>query len=547
MFTRMFLEAAEGLLPPSEADEQSRTRLEQDWARWIRAMFPGHVSDERGEPVPFAPHQTRFWDRVWAIRPGVKPQPSLWGWPRGHAKSTSMEMACAAIGARRIRPYVLYVCGLQDQANDHVTNVKDMLANSDGIARYYPELSARAVGKYGHSEGWNRNRLSTASGFTVDAIGLDTASARGKKFKIHRPGLIILDDLDDQADSPAAVVKKLLALKNRILPAGAVDVAVIGGQNMVHPGSVFSLLFGLGPPNTEPDFLADRVTDGPVPAVEDLEYEPVAPGAPGGFEDRTRYVITGGRATWQGMDLAACQRIVDTEGISAFLQERQHEVSAPPGGMYDHVEFRRCRWNEVPWAALERVVVWVDPAVTDTKASDAHGIQADGLASDGTIYRFFSWEERTSPKDVLRRAILKAVELGADTVGVETDQGGDLWRTAYDEACRELVEEGRVAERDLPAFRSEKAGAGHGSKAHRGGLMLVDYERGRFVHVIGTHAVLERALKRFPKTKPLDLADAAYWAWHDLDTGSAAPATSHSDSSFGSMENAGFGSIGGGF
>ena len=30
---------------------------------------------------------------------------------------------------------------------------------------------------------------------------------------------------------------------------------------------------------------------------------------------------------------------------------------------------------------------------------------------------------------------------------------------------------------------------------------------------------LERALRRFPRTKPFDLVDAAFWAWHDLRSG----------------------------
>jgi hypothetical protein len=49
--------------------------------------------------------------------------------------------------------------------------------------------------------------------------------------------------------------------------------------------------------------------------------------------------------------------------------------------------------------------------------------------------------------------------------------------------------------------------------------MLTDYERGRIIHVLGTHEVLERALKRFPVQKPYDLVDAAGWSWRDLTDG----------------------------
>jgi hypothetical protein len=99
---------------------------------------------------------------------------------------------------------------------------------------------------------------------------------------------------------------------------------------------------------------------------------------------------------------------------------------------------------------------------------------------------------------------------------VETDQGGDTWRSVYREAVQELEREGRIAKGAAPLSRHDKAGAGHGPKVHRAGQMLAYYERGGFVHVLGTHAVLERALRRFPKTKPFDLTDAAFWSWRDL-------------------------------
>lgn len=542
----MWLEVLEASRPPSEADEKTRVGLEQDWKRWVRRLFPDHVSDSDGDFVPFAKHHERFWRHIWSIRRGVAPPPTLFGLARGHAKSTSMELACIALGARGVRTYVLYVCGGQKQADEHVGNIQDAIEGSEELATLYPMMARRGVSAYGHSEGWNRNRLVTASGFVVDAIGLDTMSARGKKFRIRRPDVIVLDDIDDSGDSPTEVARKISALTDRVLPTGADDVAVLGGQNMIHPLSIFARLFGVADASIEePDFLADRQLLGPIKAVEDLEYVRLPAGHPDGFENRSRYVITGGTPTWEGMDLAKCQVIVDREGIGAFRREHQHEITAPPGGMYDHIEFERCTWGEVPWAALERVVVWVDPAVTNHDGSDSHAIQADGLASSASdlIYRLFSWEGRTSPEDSLERAILKAVELGAEAVGVETDQGGDTWRSVFKEAKAKLIDKKKITKRQAYAIRfdSEKAGAGHGSKVHRNSHMLSDYERGRFVHVTGTHNVLERALKRFPKTKPLDLADAAYWSWYDLDSGHTEPASSESDSPFGGFEDSGVG------
>lgn len=496
-----------------------------DWRAWLHTLFPEHVGDE------FAPRHSELWRWVWSIQKGIRPRPLVAVWPRGGGKSTSAELAVVAVGARAIRPYVWYVRETQDQADLSVANVSDLL-ESDAVEAYYPKLARREVGKFGQQKAWRRNRLRTASGFTVDAIGLDTA-VRGAKVKTDRPGFIILDDIDGKHDQLPTTRKKIDTITTSLLPAGSRDVAVLGIQNLIIPNGVFSRLANVA--SSPAEFLADRIVSGPYPAVENLEYEQRQDG---------RFYITSGRPTWTGQNLQACQEFIDTWGITAFLKEAQHEVEAPPGGIWDHIEFRHCSWDEIP--DLVRGCVWVDPAVTATDESDAMGIQVDGIAEDGTIYRLYSWEDVTSPEDALRRAITKCLELGFTTVGVETDQGGDVWRPAYARVWDVLVEDGEiwnvlvragairgdemdgVDEADvssrmqdlmtsfMPEFREAKAGAGYGSKVARNQQMLVDYEHGRVVHARGQHQALEKALRRFPKTKPLDLADAAFWGWEFL-------------------------------
>jgi phage terminase large subunit-like protein len=108
-------------------------------------------------------------------------------------------------------------------------------------------------------------------------------------------------------------------------------------------------------------------------------------------------------------------------------------------------------------------------------------------------------------------------------VGVETDQGGDTWQSVYERAAAKVRAEFEKADRRrvvaIPPFRWAKAGSTQESKAARSAHMLADYERGRIRHVIGTHTALERALRRFPRTRPLDLADAAFWSWRDVGEG----------------------------
>jgi hypothetical protein len=495
--------------------DQHLTKL-LPWRDWLSTFYPRYVSK------PFAQRHIDLWEWVEALTTGERPRPFVAIWPRGGAKSTSAELACVRVGARRSRRYIWYVSSTQDKADKHVDTIASLL-ESDSLGKDDPKLASRKVGKYGNSKGWRRNRLRTASGLTIDAVGLDTGT-RGAKIEDARPDLMILDDIDERHDSLAATKKKIELITTSLLPAGSGDLAILFIQNKIHTNSIASQLGG-----GKAEFLVDRIVSGPHPAVIGLTYEMR-------FDEptnRNRYFITGGAPTWEGQDLATCEKQINDWGPTAFLQEAQHMVEQK-GGIWDHVQYRHCKWDEVPWGSIVRSVVWVDPAVTSTDDSDSMGIQADCIASDGTIYRLFSWESITSPLDALMRAIRKGMEIGAQHVGVETDQGGETWSSVYAEACREIEAERRkqweerwLAEHPgggpvpdmppivFPSFTWDKAGAGYGSKIERNARMLVDYEQGRVVHVEGTHEALEQSLSRFP-LKPLDLADAAFWAWNDL-------------------------------
>ncbi|MDA0990770.1 MAG: hypothetical protein O3A51_08470 [Verrucomicrobia bacterium] len=468
-----------------------------EWRDWLAAIFPSYVT------APFADRHSQLWEWGWAIKPGIRPAPFVAIWPRGGAKSTSAELLTVAIGARQKRKYAWYICETQDQADKHIDTIAGML-ESKQVSGYYPEMATRKVGKYGNSRGWRRNRLRTEH-FTIDGMGLDSAS-RGAKVEEDRPDFMIFDDLDSKHDAGKTTAKKIDTLTTSLLPAGSNDLAILAIQNLIIPNGIFSQLA-----DGRAEFLNDRIVSGPYPAVDGLAVE----------QRESGFTIVAGTATWEGQPLTVCQQQIRDWGLSAFRAEAQHEIDDPPGGMFDHLQFRQCAWDAVPWSQIIRSTVWVDPAVTSTDDSDSMGIQADALAEDGTIYRLWSWEQVTTPEDALRRAILKAVEVKSLTVGVETDQGGDTWKSVYAQVVAQLNRERvlKVGEA-VPVFRSDKAGAGHGPKTHRASQMLVDYEQGRIVHVTGTHQTLERALRRFPKTKPFDLVDASYWSWYDLRKGS---------------------------
>lgn len=472
-----------------------------NYEEWLRYFYPNYVVHN------FADHHRQMWEWIWSVQLDVPQDPLVAILPRGGAKSTTAELGVAAIAARRTRKYALYVRSTQEQADRSVTNIAALLENSV-FAEAYPAVSRRALGKYGQAKGWRRNRLTTDSGFTIDAYGLDTAM-RGTKVEEYRPSLIILDDVDEKHDSLVTTRKKIETITTSILPAGSSDVAVFCIQNLlISTGFFAQLAYG------EADYLTDATVIGPVPAIDNLEYEKNE------VDGRYVYNIVSGDPTWVGQDKEVCERQISLWGLNAFLVEAQHDVDVTKDGTYIGVAFKRCKRADLPF--LRRVVCWIDPAVSDSDDSDAMGIQIDGIANDGTIYRLYSWEQRASPKTAIRQALLKAHEYHCSEVGFETDQGGVLWRDEYYQVYKEMVENDELPDSDewmRPSFKSAKAGS-IGSKRHRHNMMRTAYDRGEFVHVEGPHMLLENALKRFPVHKPFDLADAAYWSYRSLAAGS---------------------------
>jgi hypothetical protein len=307
---------AEAMLRASEQEIVRRQYMQQydgvEWAEWLIGLFP-HIFTIGGELVGFADPHRAFWEHIYSID-HRRADPFLAIWARDFGKSTNLELAFVNLGCRKLRKYFLYVCGSQKQADDHVGNISALL-ESPAIARKYPDMGERLLTKHGMSRGWRISRLRTRAGITYDAIGLDKA-IRGAKLDEQRPDCIGFDDIDEHEDTERTTLKKEESLTKKILPAGADNLAVIGGQNLIHANSVFSRLV-----DGRANFLSNRVVSGPFPAIRDLKTA----------EEGGRDVITGGTALWSGLSIEHCQELVNDIGLNAFLVEHQHETRLSEG------------------------------------------------------------------------------------------------------------------------------------------------------------------------------------------------------------------------
>jgi len=239
---------------------------------------------------------------------------ALWG--RGLAKSSNVEWTAIGEGALIGYGYVGYVCGTQQQADEHVAEIQKRL-ESDAVSEHYPGLSRPKISEHGNQYGWRQNFLLTASGWAIRPIGLNT-KFRGGRVGDLRPTMLIFDDLDEIDDSLSVTDKKIARISGSILPAGTENTVVLVAQNPIHKNSVVNQIY-----TRRIDVLADRTIIGGklIPSFEEIDIQtrqtPTGP----------RNVIVSAKPTWEHLNLRAAQVFLGRSGLERFKSEYQHDFS----------------------------------------------------------------------------------------------------------------------------------------------------------------------------------------------------------------------------
>jgi len=483
----------------ARAQRQLRVRKRRDEVPeapigWLESIFPGHFTEA------FAPHHERFWEWVWSIEPGTRPDPLVMCLARKGGKSASVETSCVAVGApigggQPRRNYVLYVSGTQGQADDHVKTIGAHLEDSR-IAQIYPDLASARLTQYGDRWGWSRNRLVTEQGLIVDAYGL-FGSGRGAKLEQYRPDYLVLDDIDQEDDSLEVVKKKERRIKQQVIPSGSSDRAILFIQNKVHTDSVMSRLL-----RGESDLLLKRNEIGPIPAIEDLSYRYSHDEEQG----RYTYEVTGGEPTWSGFGLEDAEDELNEIGATSFEIEFQHDVSEVEGALWSGDQLEAVRVSTHP--PLQRIIVAVDPSGGTSET----GIVVIGLGVDGKGYVLDDRSmDGTDPNAWGREVLDVYAEYDADAVVAEKNQGGEMVRTTIVSAASGPV--------DVPVYlvhatrgkytRAESPAAAYGNEE-------VDWQDTK-VHHVGKHPKLETQMKTYvPGNDSPDRLDALVWGLRKL-------------------------------
>ncbi len=187
------------------------------------------------------------------------------------------------------------------------------------------------------------------------------------------------------------------------------------------------------------------------------------------------------------------------EGTRLGRQELLAEIlDDTPGALWSLDAIDALRVSEHP--VLTRVVVAIDPSVSDTATSHEAGIVAVGRGNNGHGYVLADGSTKGSPDTWMSKAIILYHQYEADKIIAEVNNGGDL------------IE--RLLHVIAPSIPYKKVHASRG-KVTRAEPVAARYER-KEIHHVGTFPLLEDQMcAMVPGVKSQrddDRADALVWA-----------------------------------
>lgn len=279
----------------------------------------------------FSEDHAKYWTHKWNVLQALKKKEdvdpgdlvTLIILGRGMGKSTMAEVAALMRAAILGDSYLLYVCSTDDQAREHIANIKFLIEHPDSkLAEYYPSLSEPREQRKGGADTWNKDTFITKSGAIFRAKGLNS-SMRGLRVGTLRPNQIILDDIDDIKDSVAVAHNKLSVIKASILPVVTDNASIDFPQNLISEHSVMNQIY-----TGTSDALSDRTVIGVTKAFTTLNVT-------SDFDEsgRIKHVIQPDSVTsWAGFDIKKAQKFLNASGLDTFMAEYQNELNRQKSG-----------------------------------------------------------------------------------------------------------------------------------------------------------------------------------------------------------------------
>jgi len=365
------------------------------------------------------------------------------------------------------------------QAETHLATFKSELDNNALLRADFPDLVAPKTRGRGTVEADRVSLFHARSDFVFAAAGMDSSNL-GLKVGSQRPDLIILDDIEPHEGRYGATLaaKRLDTLVSAILPLNIYAHVVLAGTVTMAGSIVHQVVQRARGEHTD---LNDWVDEQRIVARHTLPIVTNDDGVP--------------VSIWpQKWPLDFLRRIEHTRG---YAKNYANDPLGAEGDYWQLEDIERARMLGVGPGST-RVLVEVDPAVTSKSTSDYTGIAVvawtppprDKPKAPGRVDVLEVRQVRKSG-NALRLDIIDTVTRhNAGLVRIETNQGGDLWKTVLWGLPVPLR---TVNESEAKEVRAARA--------------LDHYQRGRVGHAEGL-TDYEGQLVAFPLAPHDDMVDA---------------------------------------
>lgn len=324
--------------------------------------------------------------------------------PRSGAKTTwTSKLYTLFCICHDLEHYILLIGDSSEQSYQNLAAVKKELEENQLLAEAYPRAC-------GIGPRWNQSYIVTKNDIKIEALGT-RKKVRGRSHGPHRPGLIIIDDLEnDDGVQSATQRQKVKNWVNRaLLPCGTEELNVLFVGTALHPEDTLQELQAKKPAGwsveTFPALLREPARqdlwDQWRRMYRDISVDPVRRVVVcREFYDAHPEMNDGADLLWPEKEsLYDLMVWREDKGEAAFQAEKQGNAAATGATEFGSDLFPASIWFDV-WPHLQLKAMALDPSKGSNEKNDYSAYVWGGLAEDGNIYVDADLERRDASKVV---------------------------------------------------------------------------------------------------------------------------------------------------
>lgn len=360
--------------------------------------------------------------------------------PRSGAKTTwTSKLYTLFCICHDLEHYILLIGDSSEQSHQNLAAVKRELEENQALADSYPHAC-------GTGRRWNQSYIITKNEIKIEALGT-RKKIRGRTHGPHRPGLIIIDDLEnDEAVQSATQRNKVFNWLNRaLLPSGSEHCNVLFVGTALHPedalqriklipGWRFESFAALVRPPTRQDLWDQWRTKYRDLSVSALQRQI---GSREFYQRHQADMDKGAELLWPEKEpLCDLMEWRENKGEVAFEAEKQGNAAATGATEFGSHLFSGSIWFDT-WPLLTLKALALDPSKGTHERNDYSAYVWGGLAEDGTIFVDADLKRRDASQ-VVADGIRIYREFLPHLFGIESVMFQQLFATIFASEARRL-------------------------------------------------------------------------------------------------------------